>query len=207
MAPSPRKRGHRSFGSKVLIACEGAKTETGYFEGIRISRRLPTVQVVVVQGSGSDPLSVVNTAIDERRHWQLEKRWDRSDTAWAVFDGDEHRSANLDRWNRALSVAERERIHLAISNPCFELWYLLHFTSQTGEIHRDEARALLKQHLAEYEKSDLLYSRLRDLTSTAIERARQLEVCASRLGDDIHCNPTTSVHCLVDLLLRLRTSR
>ncbi|MFN2453274.1 MAG: RloB family protein [Pyrinomonadaceae bacterium] len=194
----------RSVGRKLIIVCEGKKTERGYFEEIRKSRRLPTLRVYVVHPDATDPLSIVRAAIEYRQARKDERAWAKEDTAWAVFDGDEHREANPDRWNDAIQIARSKDIHLAVSNPCFELWYLLHYRSHTADITRQKAFHLLKSHISDYEKAKTLWpSPLESLTDEAIQRARQL---ASRAETDelqLFTNPYTSVYELVESLLAL----
>lgn len=95
--------------------------------------RLSTFQVRVVHPDATDPLSIVNAAIN---YVSLESRdqWTKDDTAWAVFDGDEHRDSNPHNWNDAVQRAKSHGINLAISNPCFELWYLLYYQDQFAKL-------------------------------------------------------------------------
>lgn len=203
--PFQRRPPSREIGRKVVIACEGSKTEPGYFEGIRIALRLPTVQVVVIADKGADPLRVVNAALAERERQERKQTWTMEDCAWAVFDGEEHRANDPANWKEALRSAERNGIRLAISNPCFELWYLLHFQDHTAERTRDQVRQLLKRHLRDYDKANRLYpDPLAEFTQNAIERARQLMARIERDGLPPHSNPCTGVAALVESLLALR---
>ncbi len=199
-------RQERSYGRRILIACEGTRTEPGYLEDIRISRRIPTVQVILAPHTGSDPLSVVTAAQSERARLRSDRRWTIGDEAWAVFDGDEHRHGDPERWRRSLQLAERERISLAVSNPCIELWYLLHIRDYSAPSSREQVCRVLAKELQGYEKSERLYDRLKDRTIAATERARRL--CSHNLavGDDPYRNPMTEVWRLVDRVLSLRTA-
>lgn len=194
----------RDVGRKLVIVCEGKKTERGYFEEIRKSYRLPTLKVKVIHADVTDPLSIVRAAIEYRQARKNERAWAKEDTAWAVFDGDEHRDANPDRWNDAIQIARSNNIRLAVSNPCFELWYLLHYRSHTADVTRQRAFRLLKSHISDYEKAKTLWpSPLEPLTDEAIRRAKQL---ASRTETDElqpFTNPYTSVYELVESLLAL----
>ncbi len=194
----------RDIGRKLIIVCEGKRTERGYFEEIRKSLRLPTLKVHVIHADATDPLSIVRAAIEYRQDRKDERAWAKEDTAWAVFDGDEHRDANPDRWNDAIQIAQSKDIRLAVSNPCFELWYLLHYRSHTAEVTRQKAFRLLKSHISDYEKAKTLWpSPLEPFTSEAIQRAKQL---ASRAAADElqpFPNPCTNVYELVESLLAL----
>ncbi|NUL34951.1 RloB domain-containing protein, partial [Streptomyces lunaelactis] len=46
---------------------------------------------------------------------------------WVIFDRDDHQSIP-----EAMSLADEERIGVAYSHPCFELWRLLHYTNYTS---------------------------------------------------------------------------
>lgn len=65
----------------------------------------------------------------ERRRLHDQARWENRDSAWVVLDGDEHIQNDPQNWHAALQLAEGSDIHLAVSNPCFELWYLLHLAT------------------------------------------------------------------------------
>ncbi len=114
----------------VLIVCEGEKTEQIYFHALRSHYRLPNLEVVIY-GEGGGPLKVIRRAIELDRERRREVRQRPRDVAvfeemWCVFD----REANNEPSNfvDAVKLAEEHKIHLAISNPCFEYWYLLHLS-------------------------------------------------------------------------------
>jgi hypothetical protein len=202
--PFQRPRQRRTVGKKIIIVCEGKKTEYGYFEEIRKSMRLPTLRVFVVHPNATDPLSIVQAAIDYRQARKNEKAWTAGDRAWAVFDGDEHRLENPANWNKAIQLAQGRDIHLAISNPCFEFWYLLHYREHAAHLTRHDAARLLRNHIADYEKANKLWPvPLKPLTTEAIRRAKQLARRAEAAGLQVHCNPCTTVSELVESLLAL----
>lgn len=202
--PFSRERATRPPGRKVIIACEGGKTEPGYFAEIRVSKHLPRERIVLVPPLGTDPLSVVDAALAEKAALKKARRWFAGDSAWAVFDGDEHFQACPDNWNAARQKALHHEIELAVSNPCFELWLLLHFRQCSTELHRDKARRLLRRWVKAYEKALPIYgSHLKTLTPQAIERARALHERAMRDYGNPFLNPSSGVWRLVELLLSL----
>jgi len=172
-----------------ILACEGRATETGYFEAMRRHLRLPAETLVVLGSKGTTPLTLVRAALQERER----RAFDVGDEAWVVCDGDEHRLADPAAWKLAHELAAREGVRLAISNPCFELWYLLHFQDQHAELDAKDALAKLKKHLPAYTKATVLFPEpLLPLTADAIKRAR------GKQG-----NPSTGVGQLVAELLGL----
>lgn len=206
--PFKRRAPTRSIGRKVIIVCEGKRTETGYFNAIRVSMRIPTLQVQVLHSGGTDPLTIVRAALEQKETKRRDKAWTKGDSAWAVFDGDEHRDENPANWNDAIQLAASRDINLAISNPCFELWYLLHYHNQLAQLTRVEAQRVLRQYLPTYQKAHVLWPEpLKVLTADAIARARRLE--ERRTADDlaVHCNPSTGVSELIEFLLALEQER
>lgn len=201
-----RSRHPRTIGRKALIVCEGEKTERGYFEAVRQSMRLPTLRIRVVHPNATDPLTIVEATIEERARLASQGLWLRGDEAWVVFDGDEHMNASADRWNRAIQLARGKTIRLAISNPCFELWYLIHFQDQTANISRVNACRSLRRHVNVYEKSSILWPvPLQPLTAAAVRRAEAVAYQAVRNSLAEFSNPSTGVHELVQSLLALGT--
>lgn len=57
-------------------------------------------------------------------------RDDEVDECWCVFDVEWPK--NHPDLSQAVQLANDHGIHLAISNPCFELWLILHFEDQTA---------------------------------------------------------------------------
>lgn len=200
-----RRSPHRQIRSKVVIACEGKKTEPLYFDAIRSHLRVSAKDIVIVDHKGTDPLTIVQSAVDEV---EGQKPWLKGDTAWAVFDGDEHRqnAAQKQRWDQALSLAAARHIKVVISNPCFELWYLLHFQAQSANIHRDATLSALKTHIQGYEKGISVFAALHALLpplgrSSATTRAVNLRAMHDRNGIQSWTNPSTEVDILVGRLL------
>ncbi len=200
-----RRSPHRQIRSKVVIACEGKKTEPLYFDAIRSHLRASAKDIVIVDHKGTDPLTIVQSAVDEV---ERQKPWLKGDTAWAVFDGDEHRqnAAQKQNWDQALALAAAMHITVVISNPCFELWYLLHFQLQNANIHRDAALSALKTHIHGYDKGISVFAALHALQpplgrSSAASRAAGLRAMHDRNSAHPWTNPSTDVHILVGRLL------
>jgi hypothetical protein len=110
-----------------------------------------------------------------------------------VCDVDDHR-----RLAAAKDQARAQRIELAISNPSFELWALLHFQDQTAWIHRDTVRAKLKNHIPGYKK-ELPFEQLERSYQKACERAATLDKRHARNGVEGE-NPSTQVVRLCGLI-------
>ena len=201
-----RRQPTRNPIQKIVIACEGSKTEPGYFESIRRELRLRTLQIIVLRHQGrTDPRSIIERVIEERKEMKSNQAWTEGDSAWAVFDGDEHIEQSPDNWRSAIDLATKQKIKLAITNPCFELWYLIHFQDYFAQITRDRVINLLEKHIPNYEKSMCLYPKpLKPLTEQAIQRAERIAAQIERDELDEHSNPCCSgLPKLIQSLLRL----
>jgi len=185
---------------RILIVCEGKKTEPNYFNEIRIKARISPVHICVLQGQGTQPLKVVDSAVLE-----FQERDKEFEHVFAVFDRDEHDNypnaiARAESLNGKLTNDEGRPVvfKAIVSVPCFELWFLLHYENVQHSFGRDEIYSKLKNHIANYEKnSDDIYEKTSDYLPIAIGRAKILKKRFSRLtGND----PYTDVHELVCIL-------
>ncbi|MCM0589920.1 MAG: RloB family protein [Gloeotrichia echinulata DEX184] len=189
-----RRSASRKIAQKILIGCEGSKTEPIYFESIRNELRLPTLRIIVLRHqSKTDPRSIIERLIEERQEMKDNQAWTSKDEAWAVFDGDEHIEKSLANWDSAIARAKSQKINLAITNPCFELWYLIHFRDHLAQITREQLLNSLEKHIPNYDKSMCLYPKtLKPLTEEAIRRANKIAQQIERNELDEHSNPCCS---------------
>jgi hypothetical protein len=180
---------------RILIVCEGQKTEPGYLKAFQHKVRNPRVHVEVAAETGV-PRTVVEIAVRLRDEAEQEAKRERDenlrwDEVWGVFDIDEH--PNLDQ---ARTMARDHAIELAVSNPCFELWALLHFQEHRAHMDRAKAREALQQHLRDYDKS-LDFAKMYPGYSDAVRRAQELAREADIHGEPGR-NPTTGVYRLTE---------
>lgn len=128
---------------EILIFVEGLETEERYLNyWARLHRHRVLVRIDQFRGA---PLSLVKRAVSAVERGAREAKRGRGkayDEVWCVFDVDEH--PNLDT---AKALAAQHGIHLAISNPCLELWFLLHFTDRSAYLDRHAAQRLARGHL------------------------------------------------------------
>lgn len=127
-ARQTQRRQSRQIVCKILIVCEGTKTEPNYFEAFKKFNRGTNVYDIEVKGMGANTTSVVDKAIDLKNKGYY-------DRVWAVFDKD---SFSDDKFNSAIIKAEQNGICCAWSNEAFELWYLYHFVNRTTGMSRTE---------------------------------------------------------------------
>ncbi len=193
----PRRRPSAEQKRRILILCEGKETEPGYLRALRKEFRPPLVEIMI-EGHGEDPKALVERAVARKQEAEREahRKGDSAispDEIWCVFDVDEH-----GRLADARQQARDNGIELAVSNPCFELWALLHFQDQTAYLAREKVRGFLKRHLPDYRKS-LPFDRLWHGYEEAVRRAEHLD----RRCEERDCpgdNPSTGVYRLTELI-------
>jgi hypothetical protein len=187
-----RRKSFREPRARFLIVCEGEVTEPTYFKDIRRRERGIIDLEIVPAGV---PKSVVERAVQMKREAQRAAKAGKDqnllyDHVWCVFDIDEHPFVP-----EAKEQARANAIEVAISNPCFELWFLLHFQDQNAHIERHKVQHLCREHMPGYQKAppcDVLMPG----QGSAIERAIQLEnwhATRGTTGD----NPSTGVFRLI----------
>ncbi len=123
---------------RMLIVCEGKKTEPNYFNEMRQEARISTLHIRILHSQeGPQPLQVVNSAESE---FQKTKQFEK---VFAVFDRDDHKTyadaiAKAESLNGKLKNDEGKPVlfEAIVSVPCFELWLLLHFANIQSYFHR-----------------------------------------------------------------------
>lgn len=197
---------------RLLIVCEGEKTEPLYLNEIRVEKRLPTAHVHVQSGDyGTAPDQIVefaeNLFHNGDRAAHIEAR--AFDRVFIVFDRDQHHSyhqalARIARLSDRLINDERKRVPLqAIASvPCFELWLLLHFEDVQAPLHRNEVYDRLRVHLPAYDKGQPGHWAC---TKAYLEAATQRATARSAVTNAHDgTEPYTDMNHLVNTLLTLK---
>lgn len=187
--------------SLILIVCEGAETEFRYFEAMRRQQGLLSVSIEVVS-VGRQSERLVAYAVDRRWRHAQEPDGLPYEEVWCVFDREA--AHEPEGFPTAILQADRERIGLAVSNPCFEYWYLLHYRATNRPFqHADEVCEALRapECLPGYQKNQDVFDRLAPLLQAAIERADRLYERHPDRPHDRFPNPSTLVQRLISRLL------
>lgn len=206
-----RKQNKRAPYDRILIVCEGSKTEPNYLKEIKSHYRLHSANVQIFPSIRTSPSQVIERAEkiftegDPRKG--IAKR--AFEQVYAVFDRDDHPNF-FDALTTASDIDGRLRndnkrpisFKAIPSNPCFELWLLLHFEDISALCHRNEVLHKLKKHYPEYEKNTQgVWERTKEDFETALTRASKLMENTSLHKDDL---PYTAVGDLVRILTKLK---
>lgn len=104
-----------------VIAAEGEKTENQYFEALKLTFRNPKIQIEVLEreDSASSPSRIIELLDEFQENFNLKE----DDELWLLIDRDRWEITELKQISQ---LCRQKGYHLAFSNPCFELWLLLH---------------------------------------------------------------------------------
>lgn len=207
------KRGARKRQVKpiILIVTEGSRTEPKYFEHFKTRQTNIDIRVVGSRSNSgeTDYVSLIRKAQEYQKKNQMSL--DNGDSVWVVADGDvnfnnpDPVTSKNQQLMQARKMAERSEIQMAISNPCFELWYLLHFRYTTKYLKDYIAvKNELLPFLPEYEKTNDVYDQLLPMLENAVKNAKNLEKYhlddGEELPFEIGVNPYTEVFRLIESL-------
>ena len=198
---SSKKRNKQSRKEKpmIIITAEGRnETEARYFNNFRTAD-CPYIIKFHKAGHLTDPTKLAESI---RKRWDAEEADERTgDMAFVVVDLDN----NEEKAKGIQQLEARNRVEkFIVSNPCFEVWYLLHYGFSTKSyINADAVIRELKKHYSEYEKTSDMYPLLKDKMGNAITNAEKLEEyhkAEKHPHPDSSCNPYTDVHKLVKII-------
>ena len=174
----------------IVIASEGKDTERIYFKALAKEYTNPRVHVHILERSeaeqnNSSPEHVLKQLNDYKEQYALEA----DDELWLVIDKDRWTEAMLSRV--ATECAQDEYMHMALSNPCIELWLLLHLvdatllTSEEEQLWMENRRksknadpylkVRLRQEMGSYHESSYDAKVLIEHVDVAIARAEALD--------------------------------
>ena len=192
--------GNSASRREILVFTEGERTEVQY---LTHWHRLHRAHVLVtIDDFHGGPLQLVEQAVarlkSDRRTEKKGGGRAPSET-WCVFDIDEHPNVS-----EALHLAGINDIRIAVSNPCLELWSLIHFRDQTAWIHRHDAQSAVGEFMTKgkvLRPVDLenLMTRHQD----ARQRAQHLTAVHEGNGSPPGENPSSNMWCLIDSIARI----
>lgn len=174
----------------IVIASEGKDTERIYFKALAKEYTNPRVHVHILERSvdeqnNSSPEHVLKQLNDYKNLYDLEA----DDELWLVVDKDQWKDKMLSRV--ATECAFEVSMHMALSNPCFELWLLLHLEDAASLTPEEQMlwmenrrksknadpylKVRLRQKMGSYHESSYDVLSLIVHVEDAIERARTLD--------------------------------
>jgi hypothetical protein len=196
MAARERKRGGKSLKRitakrpelrTIMVFCEGLNSEPDYVKALK---KLPhiaenTALDLRIHPEQGVPLTLVTKAMEHKRDPEIDECWCLFDVEWPQHHPNLH---------EAVKLAKSNGINLAISNPCFELWLILHFQDHHAFAHTGPAEKLSRQLDGRSGKrlDATVYMPLR---KKAAWRAKNLDMRHERDGTPFpHNNPSSGMY-------------
>lgn len=186
-----------------VLAFEGNITEEKYFSEFKNSSKFndELIYLHLLKRSADDTNSAPNHVFSKlKKEAKDEFNFKKGDELWMIID--------TDRWKNIPKIIEAcndlENMFVAVSNPCFEFWLLLHI-KDIQEYNEDELELLLKNKKAgnrnfvdtkiveivgSYNKTNLKTEDFLPHIDTAVLRAKNLdqpqEEYPTKLGSHIY---------------------
>lgn len=181
-----RRGGMRPTRRTIVVFCEGTETEPEYVKGLKSleSIRARTAVRLELDPGHSAPLPLVEAAVEAAHD-------DEIDEVWCLFDVEAPQPhPNL---SQAFALAARSGVNVAASNPCFELWLLLHERDRTSALMTGDAEAAAQRLKAVSGKHlDVEYFLAR--RNDAARRARLLDVRHEGNSTPAPGNPSSGMY-------------
>jgi len=149
-------------------------------------------------GKCTNPMQLVKYAEKMMSKWGID--FSEGDGLWCACDVDEHTTATI---IDSYKYAKARSIDIALSNPCIELWFLLHFKHVTSPLNQHDALVQLKAHIRSYTKGKDVNEDLKSNLSAAIRRAKSLNQKYEREEIELYSresNPSTQVFRLIEFI-------
>lgn len=171
----------------IVIAAEGRATENIYFEAMRQELCATNVQLVVLnrEDDNSNPANVHRQIKDFMDEYNILD----DDQLWIVIDRDDWKEKMLA--DIVQLCQQNSNLRFCMSNPCFELWLILHlediedyseedkknlFENPRLSTHGTWTKYHLRKLMGHYQESDYDPSILLPHVEEAICRAEKLDI-------------------------------
>jgi hypothetical protein len=192
-----RTRRIRKRNRFLWIAAEGDnKTERLYFN--HLNREQSEYVIKFAPGNDTDPIHMIKSV------YSCLKDGEPEDAGIVVFDTDTGESRQ-NIINKAKANARKTPVKLILSNPCIEIWYLLHFRYSTGAVKSSRrAKEELAEYIPGYHESRDIYPIIRDKIPEALKNANKLRRYHEQVGNrrEIDQNPMTDLDQVIKLFFK-----
>jgi len=143
-----------------------------------------------IVGAVGVPLTIANTAKKRANARHSRSSFEKQDEIWVVFDQDEHPKVK-----EAIQICVSADIKIAFSNPCFELWLILHYQNFDCGCDRHHVQKAFQSLCSDYDRSRQKttdFSKLMPFIADAETRAEQQLKKRKDEGDPL-MSPVTTV--------------
>lgn len=200
-----KKRGKVSRKTKkiILIGAEGKnQTERKYFKAF--NQVQSEYKIMAGKGNNTDPVGVVEDLLKSAKQEELDLK---DGDILACFIDVDFKNGRDQELRAAMKLARQNNISVFLSNPCFEIWYLLHFRYSTKLYgSNEEVIKELSSYISDYSKSKDVYDVIENKIDQALLNTKRLESYYLENGtnDRLKKLPSTEAYKLIEMILEKR---
>ncbi len=191
-----RRESNKDPKVRFTLFCEGKNTEPKYFSAIKKVYRDTLVSIESHGGVGG-PITIAQKALQfakseglARGSRRKKNLFEKQDQVWAVFDRDEH-----ERYKEAVNLCKINDIGVARSNPCFEVWLILHEQAYDRPNNSHQVQKELQRLRPEYKRSGAKVLNFKEMVGRVHLAEERAQVLLRRREDegDPHGCPSMTV--------------
>lgn len=182
MARKRRQPKGKKINPTFFVFCEG-ETEESYINLLKSTYRIPSIHIHPRIGGN-------NITSDYIKNYKKNKPSHEKDINFLMYD--------LDVVTMLERLSKIDDSVLLVSNPCIELWFLLHYKNQTANINNTKCCREMTNRNRTYKKGIMdskLKEKLTTKSSDAVKRAKNLKKFN---------NPSSTVYRLIEALNDLK---
>ena len=180
---------------KIYIFCEG-ETERIYLK--HFENRTYNVEIIPVETDHTDARGIVTFAKDFINSEKLDL--ELGDRGYCVFDSDPRSNPDINTTFNILRGCHAKGLRSIFSNPSFEVWFALHFSSpphgKNAVQMKQHVKKLLEEIAPSYSETKDIYKAILPQQDSAMDRAKQLHKSQVEVFDTVYsheCNPYTDI--------------
>ncbi len=219
--PLIRQGGFVDAEKLFVLSYEGENTEKKYFQDFRTSKFFNNSGLIEIvplkrpKDKGSDPFSVKKLLNEAKK----EHGFKITDEFWLIIDRDDWETIHKLNFDELVEECKKEKnFYLAMSNPCFEIWLVLHlkeiseFTDEEQKLLFENSKVGRKNYidivLGQLQGDNRGYNKIPNpriflpLTKTAVERAKLID----NLNQDYPKSLGTHLYKLIEKLIEPESS-
>jgi hypothetical protein len=214
--PLFRQSGFVDAEKLFVLSYEGTVSEKKYFQDFRSSKYFNNSGLIEIvplkrpKDKGSDPFSVKKLLNEAKKGYGFKL----TDEFWLIIDRDDWETIHKISFDDLVFECKKERnFSLAMSNPCFEIWLVLHLKDLSAFSLGEKELIFRNAKVGSKNYIDILVAQLQGgnrgynkkpnpsiylpLTLTAIERAKSID----NLADDYPKTIGTHLYKLIEKLI------
>ncbi|MEA2103698.1 MAG: RloB family protein [Candidatus Cloacimonadota bacterium] len=164
---------------RFYISPEGSKTEYNYFNSIELKKelRLENIEIIPIPRKIKDTRSAPKDVLDRLNNYLGKNKINPSKFNFCslVIDYDNWGNKKLKQINKSI---KQKNYHLYVSNPCLELWFILHKKDAICAYATPDNKRINTPDKCKKLCNSLFhgsYHKLYSLTEIAIKNAKKLD--------------------------------